>query len=240
MTPSVTQSDVCTALRAFILNVLPAGTECVLAQVNRVPEVHSDNYVLMTPLRRPRLATNIDSTSDCSFIGSIAATTLTVSQILIGTITLGTTLFGTGVDTGTSITRQLTGTTGGTGTYLIAPTQTVTSRKMACGVATLMQETEMTVQLDFHGPASPDNAQVVSTTFRDEYAVQFFATQNASVSPLYCDDPQQRPFVNDQNQYEFRWSADCHLQINPTITIGQTFFDAATVTTEEIDATFPA
>ncbi len=239
MTPSITQSDVCKALRSFILTILPSGTECTLAQINRVPEPKSDNYVLMTPLRRPRLATNIDSMDDCSFIGSITATTLNVSEMLAGNIAAGAIVFGTNVAANTSITRQLTGIPGGIGTYLIAPTQNVASEKMAAGQATMMQETEMTVQLDFHGPLSPDNAQVFSTTFRDECAVQFFAAANANVSPLYSDDPQQRPFVNDQSQYEFRWCIDCYLQINPAVVVPQQFFNSATVISQEIDATFP-
>jgi hypothetical protein len=159
--------------------------------------------------------------------------------MLVGNITAGAIVFGTNVAANTSITRQLTGVPGGVGTYLISSTQNVASEKMASGQATMMQETEMTVQLDFHGPLSPDNVQVFSTTFRDEYAVQFFAAENANVSPLYSDDPQQRPFVNDQSQYEFRWCVDCYLQINPIVTVPAQAFDAATVIPEEIDATFP-
>lgn len=52
---------VITALRAFLLEVIPAGIEVIQAQANRVPEPAGENFVLMTPLRRTRLATNTDT-----------------------------------------------------------------------------------------------------------------------------------------------------------------------------------
>jgi hypothetical protein len=52
------QSDAMTALRTFLLAVLPSGVEVVAGQANRVPEPQSDDYVLITPLMRPRLSTN--------------------------------------------------------------------------------------------------------------------------------------------------------------------------------------
>lgn len=61
------------------------------------------------------------------FTGSIATTTLTVSAITSGTILPGMTISGTGVTAGTYIVDQLTGTTGGTGTYTVSASQTVAS-----------------------------------------------------------------------------------------------------------------
>ena len=43
---------------------------------------------------------------------------MTVTALLSGTLYAGTTLSGTGVASGTKILSQLTGSTGGTGTYL--------------------------------------------------------------------------------------------------------------------------
>jgi hypothetical protein len=57
---------------------------------------------------------------------SIAATTMTVTAVASGTLAVGATLSGTGVTAGTRITAFLTGT-GGTGTYAVAPSQTVGS-----------------------------------------------------------------------------------------------------------------
>jgi hypothetical protein len=61
-----------------------------------------------------------------SFTGSIAGDVLTVTAVGSGAAVPGGTLSGTGVATGTKIVRQLTGTTGGVGTYLVnIPEQTV-------------------------------------------------------------------------------------------------------------------
>lgn len=60
-------------------------------------------------------------------IGSIASTTLTVTAVTSGTLYPGATLTGTGVTSGTTIVAQLTGTTGGIGTYTVSAAQTVAS-----------------------------------------------------------------------------------------------------------------
>ena len=57
MTPTVSSDDLFEAIRVVVLDVLPAGIEVVQAQVNRVPEVKGEDYVLMTPGSRNRLAT---------------------------------------------------------------------------------------------------------------------------------------------------------------------------------------
>jgi len=62
-----------------------------------------------------------------SFTGSITTTTLTVSAISAGSIFPSMLITGTGVTAGTSIVEQLTGTTGGTGTYKVSTSQTVSS-----------------------------------------------------------------------------------------------------------------
>jgi hypothetical protein len=67
-----------------------------------------------------------------SFTGSISGTTLTVSAISSGAFAAGQFIYGTGVSGGSIITSQITGSTGGTGTYAMAntPTQTVASEAM--------------------------------------------------------------------------------------------------------------
>ena len=61
-----------------------------------------------------------------SFTGVIASNILTVSS-LTGTVTVGMTLSGTGVNTGTTIVNQLTGPAGGVGTYTVAGDETTSS-----------------------------------------------------------------------------------------------------------------
>jgi hypothetical protein len=58
--------------------------------------------------------------------GSIAATTLTVTAVASGVLQVGQVLSGSGVTVGTTITALGTGT-GGTGTYTVSATQTVSS-----------------------------------------------------------------------------------------------------------------
>ena len=61
-----------------------------------------------------------------SFTGVVALNVLTVSS-LTGTVTVGMTLAGTGVATGTLVTAQLTGPAGGAGTYSVTGNATVAS-----------------------------------------------------------------------------------------------------------------
>jgi hypothetical protein len=61
-----------------------------------------------------------------SFTGVVAANVMTVSA-LTGTLTVGMTLSGTGVASGTVIVNQLTGPAGGTGTYTVTGNATVSS-----------------------------------------------------------------------------------------------------------------
>jgi hypothetical protein len=58
---------------------------------------------------------------------SISTTTLTVSAVTTGALAEGHILSGSGVTAGTYIVRQLTGTTGGVGTYTVSASQTVAS-----------------------------------------------------------------------------------------------------------------
>jgi hypothetical protein len=64
-----------------------------------------------------------------SFTGVIASSILTVSS-LTGTISIGMTLSGTGVNTGTTIVNQLTGAPGGVGTYTVQGDDTASSTTM--------------------------------------------------------------------------------------------------------------
>jgi hypothetical protein len=71
---------------------------------------------------------NVSAVAPNTATGSIAGTTLTVTAIGSGTVlAAGQTMAGTGVDPGTSIIRQITGTAGNTGTYQVSISQTVGS-----------------------------------------------------------------------------------------------------------------
>lgn len=244
LTISPTQSDIQTALRTFLLAVLPSGTEVFIAEGNRVPEPQGSNFVVITPLRMPRLMTNVDSDADVRFEASITGAVMTVSNVDTGTLSAGATVFGPGVAAGTTITSQTGGTPGGPGTYAVAPSQTVAAGIFSAGAEMLLQDAEAVFQLDFHSAdlTSGDMAQIVSTTLRDEFGVDFFAALPAPqnlVAPLYADDPAQRPFVNDQDQYEYRWVVDCHLEVAQTVSVPQEYADAVDVTLVDVDTIVP-
>jgi hypothetical protein len=134
------------------------------------------------------------------------------------------------------------------------------------GFKNSLQSTQMTVQIDFHGPLSGDNAQIFTTLWRDEYSTDYLAQgtfilgnlevspgvnltdQNGNIiqvtgyvdlQPLYSSEPRQIDFINAEDQYEERWSVDAEMQINPIATTPQQFADTLTVTLVNVEETFP-
>lgn len=79
-----------------------------------------------------------------AFTGSIAGTVLTVTAIPTGVLQSGQTLAGTDILAGTEITGQLTGTTGGIGTYSINQEQTVAAEAMTSDLVLIAQVQPMT------------------------------------------------------------------------------------------------
>lgn len=239
---SPTQDDLFVALQTFLVGILPANTPVILGQVNRVGEPPQGNFVAMWEIRRLRLATNIDEYIDATFTASIAGTVMTVADLATGTIGIGNRVFGTGLASGTTtIVSQISGISGGAGTYRVSLSQTAASQAMAAGSATFTQKVQSTVQLDVHGPNGANNSNVISTLFRDAYAVEQFAESGFDVVPLYADDPRQMPFLNAQQQYEDRWVIEANLQLNEIVTgVSQQFADAITVAIRSVDAEFPA
>jgi len=204
----------------------------VAGQDNRVPEPHPSNFVVMTTTRRSRLGTNVDSYADCVFTASIAGNIMTAGTPSYGNITLGNTLFGVNVPAGMTVVAQLSGSVGGSGTYQLSGTATL-SGIYATGVMNVLQSTEVTVQLDVHSnlmTTASDMAQRISTLFRDEYAVHFFKASGFDVAPLYADEPKQMPFWNDQSQIETRWIIEAVMQANQIVmNIPQQFADKVVI-----------
>ncbi|NPT59102.1 phage neck terminator protein [Paraburkholderia elongata] len=227
-TLSLTEVQTLTALRNFLLAVLPANTEVIRGLDNRVPEPQGANFVEMTPILRDRLSTNVDSYTDAAFIGSIAGTTLTITSVSTGALTVGSVLLGNNLAANTVVTAFGTGT-GGVGAYTVSPSQTVASQIIAAGVKSMLQPAKVTVQLDVHGPASADNAAIITTLFRDEYGVTAFASSGFDVTPLYTSDPRQMPFLNGEQQVEERYVVDAVMQTNPIVTVPQQFAAAVSL-----------
>jgi hypothetical protein len=89
--------------------------------------------------------------------------------------------------------------------------------------------TRITIQIDVYGPASADNAQILYTALRDEYATIAFNALAADVQPLYADEPRQSAFDNGEQQTEFRWSLDMVLQANIIVSTPQDFADEVVI-----------
>jgi hypothetical protein len=158
LSPSITESMILTALRAFFLSVLPVGVEVVQGQTNRVAQPMAPDFIVMTPTARMRLATNVD----------------TWNETIPNPVTIE-------VDT----------------------------------------STQVTVQLDVHGPNSADHCQMISQVFRDYYGVDHIDT--GMIVPLYAGDAAQAPFINGESQYENRWVLPVVFQVNPVVSTPQDF-----------------
>jgi hypothetical protein len=186
-----------------------------------VAEPRGNDYAIFWAIRRERIETNYDVGVDVTFVGSITGGTLTVASVIRGTVMIGQTLFGVGVAVGTVITG-----TSAPGAYSIAPPQNVPSGQMSTGTEQFTQPTEVTYQVDVHGPNSANNAQMISTLFRDSYAVGNFVATGLSMMPLYADEPKQIPFLNAEQQYETRWVVEAAIQVNQTVSnVPQEFMD---------------
>ncbi len=227
-----------------MLAILPAGVEVVAGQDNRVPEPEGADFVVMTPIGRQRLATNIDAYADNAFVGSITETTLTIAEVIAGVLAVGNIIAGANVTIGTVVTALGTGT-GGVGTYTVSPAQTAASGIISAGSQASTQKTKVTVQLDVHGPNSADNAETIATLFRDPLAVSVFLASGFDVTPLYTEEPRQIPFINAEQAYETRWVVDAVMQANQVSTAQVAvapiqFASTVSITLKNVSATDPA
>lgn len=89
------------------------------------------------------------------------------------------------------------------------------------------------MQFDFHGANSTDNAQVFATLFRSDYACQFFTP--FGLTPNYCSDGNQAPFINGEQQYEDRWTLTATFDANIAVQTPQQFADTVAVETVSSD-----
>lgn len=217
--PSILQSYLLTALRGFLLFLVP-GAEVLRGQDNRVPESAADNFFVITPLWDERLATTLEQYADCAFVGSLNNAQLSVSSFLFGQIVAGVSLWGAGVALGTTI------VSGNKTDWIISPGgQSVSAEKMAAGSVVLTQSTRVVVQVDVHGSSSFDNKQLLTTVFRSLYGNTWFDQNYPGVTPLFAEDAKQVPFLNENQQVETRWTLEANLEIDPSVTLSQQFAD---------------
>lgn len=85
------------------------------------------------------------------------------------------------------------------------------------------ESVSISMQLDFHGADSTDNAQVFATLFRSQFAVDYMGA--SGLFPDYCTDGRQMPFINGEDQYEDRWVINAVFDCNMNIETPQQFAD---------------
>lgn len=235
MTPSITEKQVFAALRTFLLSVVPANIQVIRGLDNRVSEPSLTDFITMTPILRERLAWNTDTyvdTQRLSFTTMTAPTPGTSISNAAGTAH-GTVLSVSGLDVLVSISAG----------YYFAVSDVVTGvgtvTAIAYGSKLMLQPTKITIQLDVHGPLGADNAQVISTTFRDQYAVDSLAASGSEIAPLYAGEPRQMSYLNGEQQIEERWTVDIVLQANIIVTVSAQLGTKATIVPKNMDVVYP-
>lgn len=106
-----------------------------------------------------------------SLTGSIASTTLTVTAASGDPLNAGDTISGTGVTAGTQIVTQLTGTTGGIGTYTVSHSQTVASRAMTMAYTVDVQPIIQVAPSTFPTPNEPGTQLLTADGLEGTYTV---------------------------------------------------------------------
>ena len=110
---------------------------------------------------------------------------------------------------------------------------------VATGSRSITEPTQITIQLDIHGPQGGEVAQVVTSVFRDGYGVDALQAVNPAITPLYADDPKQMPFVNGEQQYEDRWVVNVVLQVNAVVAVFQDFAGSLNVGLRPVEVYYP-
>lgn len=109
----------------------------------------------------------------------------------------------------------------------------------APGVKSALAPTRFDVQIDVHGPASGDNAQIISTLWRDEFATSYFDASTIDAQALYSSDPRQMAFINAESQFEDRWTVDLSMQVNQVVQLDQQFADHLVTGLIDVDVVYP-
>jgi hypothetical protein len=87
---------------------------------------------------------------------------------------------------------------------------------------------EKTITMD-----NQQGVQLINLLWRDDFSC--LVLEGTGISPLYCDDPHQAPFINAENQYENRWVMTVYLQANPVVTVPQDSADVLEIQLYEAD-----
>lgn len=226
-------------LRSFLTDILPEGVGVYQGQDNRTAQPTETDFLVMWPILKTRLATNLNDVADSVFTGSLSGNVLTITAVdsrFEKPLTVNSVLLGVDILPSTVVAALGTGT-GGIGTYIVSKPQTLSSRTIAAGQELVESGFELTVQVDIHGPNAHDNAASVGVLFFDERATsKFDELSSGRIAPLFADDARQMPFQNDQQQVEDRWMVDLHMQVNYLLVLPQEFADSIEPTTVSVEA----
>lgn len=107
------------------------------------------------------------------------------------------------------------------------------------GLQQNQRSTQWPCQIDCYGENAADNAAVIGTLIRSDFACEWFRQNGSTLSPLYCSDPHQTTMINGEQQYESRWTMDFIGQFNAVITTPLDFMDNIAVNTIAADLKYP-
>jgi hypothetical protein len=77
------------------------------------------------------------------------------------------------------------------------------------------QDNDYTIQLDFYGSNSSNNAIIINSLWRSDYLFRF------GITPMFSSNPRQMFFKGGENQMVERWTIDVHLYYSPKIILLQ-------------------
>ena len=97
-------------------------------------------------------------------------------------------------------------------------------------VMSILFEQALDVSADFYGADSGDKARKLCNLWKSHYTT----ARLVSCQPLYCKDPVQMTFINEQSRYEQRWMVELLLQYNPEFSHEQTYLDMPVITLKNL------
>ena len=101
----------------------------------------------------------------------------------------------------------------------------------------ITQSMRVDMQIDCYGPSAGDWAAAMTTLFRDQYGCNALAPFNCQ--PLYAEEARMMPLIDEESQYEQRWTWTATLQYNPTVIAPEQFADVANIDLIDVDVEYP-
>jgi hypothetical protein len=118
---------------------------------------------------------------DATFTAAIAATTMTVSAVATGELSVGQVVAGAGVTAGTKIVSLGSGT-GGTGTYTVSPSQSASSTSMTAGAASVSFDSQSGAFIVTGGSPGAEEGAITFATGTASTALMLTAATGAVIS----------------------------------------------------------